>query len=340
MTLTPPSAASPFPAGDAADGPRPLSRRLAHLPIGVFAVVMGIGGTSLAWRRAVPALHAPRLAADALAWTALVVFVLIAVAYLSKVVLHPAAVRAEWRHPVALAFAPTSSIAMLLLATAFLDTAPTLSAVLWWPGAAAQLVLTLDILRVWISDQRFRPQHVHPAWFIPVVGNLVVPLAGVHHAPLDVSWFFFGVGLVYWLALLGVVLNRLFVGGELPSALAPTLAILIAPPAVGALSWRLLGGSSGDPFGKVLIAVAVFQALLLLTQVRQLLRVPFALTTWALSFPLAGLATALLSAGYDADDLAHLWLGTLALITVSVVIAALAARTLIAIRRRELCRPA
>ncbi|MEJ2578285.1 MAG: SLAC1 anion channel family protein, partial [Kineosporiaceae bacterium] len=298
MRTTAASAASaPQVRGAADNGPQPApgsqpSAGLAHLPVGVFATVMGIGGTSLAWRWAVPTLHAPTAIADLLAWTALGVFILVSATYLTKVVRHPAAVRAEWRHPVALAFAPTSSIAVLLLATAFWEILPGLSAVLWWVGAAAQLILTLDVLRVWIADQRFQPQHVHPAWFIPVVGNLVVPLAGVRHAGVEVSWFFFSVGAVYWLALLAVVLNRLFVGGELPSALAPTLAVLIAPPAVGALSWHALGGTAHDPFGQILLNVAFFQALLLLTQVRQLARIPFAFPSWALSFPLAGLAAA------------------------------------------------
>jgi len=39
------------------------------------------------------------------------------------------------------------------------------------------------------------------------------------------------VGLGYWLALLPVILNRLFLHGPLPPQLTPTLAILIAPPA-------------------------------------------------------------------------------------------------------------
>jgi tellurite resistance protein len=106
-------------------------------------------------------------------------------------------------------------------------------------------VLTLDMLRTWISDTRFRPAHLHPAWFIPVVGNLVVPLAGVGHAPAQVCWLFFSVGLVYWLALLPIVLGRLFVGDPLPARLTSTLAILVAPPAVAALPWP--GSGSGEP---------------------------------------------------------------------------------------------
>lgn len=333
------SVEGPPSTGHPTDTPVAGTRRLAHLPIGVFAIVMGIGGASLAWRKAIIAIDAPRILSTTLAWFALLVFVVVGSFYLSKVIRYPAAVRTEWRHPIAIAFSPATSIALLLLATAFLEISPALSAALWWTGATAQLALTLDVLRVWIADQRFQPQHVHPAWFIPMVGNLVVPLAGVRHAPEDISWFFFGTGIVYWLALLAVVLNRLFVGGELPSALAPTLAILIAPPAVAGLAWLKLGGSATDPLSKVLVSVAVFQAFLLLTQVRRLLRVPFALPAWALSFPLAALATILLGVGHEVDSPGYLILGVVALTIMSLMILALAWRTVVAIQRHELCRP-
>ena len=38
-------------------------------------------------------------------------------------------------------------------------------------------------------------------WFIPVVGNIIVPIAGVDDAPAEVSWFFFSFGLIFWIAL-------------------------------------------------------------------------------------------------------------------------------------------
>ncbi len=55
-----------------------------------------------------------------------------------------------------------------------------------------------------------------PAWFIPVIGNLVVPLAGTAHAPVDISWFFFGGGLLYWLALTPADPCRVILAGDFP----------------------------------------------------------------------------------------------------------------------------
>ena len=43
-----------------------------------------------------------------------------------------------------------------------------------------------------------------------MVGNIIVPIAGVRFAPTDISWFFFCIGLVFWLVPMTIVLYRLF----------------------------------------------------------------------------------------------------------------------------------
>lgn len=202
-----------------------------------------------------PVPPVPHLVGTTPAWLALAVFAVLLAAYGGKALRHPQAVRAEWRHPVKLAFVPTGSIALVILALALLESQPTVSAGLWGAGATAQFALTLDVLRTWIADPRFTLDQVHPAWFIPVVGNLVVPLAGVSHAPAQLAWYSFAVGLVYWLGLLPLVLGRLVLGGALPGKLAPTLAVLVAPPAVAALSWVRLGGRWTDPVAQILLDV-------------------------------------------------------------------------------------
>jgi tellurite resistance protein len=322
--------------------PGPVERnagRLAYLPVSFFAVAMGLAGTAVAWQRAALVFEVSGAPGRALAWVALTAFAGIAVAYVAKAMRHPGAVRREWRHPVMIAFAATTSVSALILAAAFLDVARPVSAVLWWGGAAAQLALTLDVLRVWIADRRFEPSHVHPAWFIPVVGNLVVPLAGVTHAPGELSWFFFSVGLVYWLALLPVVLGRLFLHGPLPPRLAPTLAILIAPPAVAFLAWLRLGGAVSDPAGRVLLHVATFQALLLVVQAGALRRAPFALSAWAYTFPLAALTVAFLAAARGGSTAVYGPAAAVSLAVVTLLVAVLAGRTLLGVWRREICRP-
>ncbi len=268
---------------------------IAHMPVSLFASVMGIGGLAVAWRRAADVFDVGTGAATVLAWVALGVFALVTLAYSTKAIRVPRAVWEEWTHPVKMAFVATIPIALLVLAPALLPHHPRLAEALWWPGMVAQGVLTVAIVRGWMRHPKLRMEHVHPGWFIPAVGNIVVPLAGVQFAPSELTWFFFSIGLLWWIALLPVVLVRLMTAEPLPPRLLPTLAVLISPPAVGAIAWVKVGGAWGDPLSTILLSVAVFQGVLLLAQIPELSKAPMGPANWAYTFPLAALTAALLA---------------------------------------------
>ncbi len=165
-----------------------------------------------------------------------------------------------------------------------------------------------------------------------------VPVAGVRLASPELSWFFFSIGLVFWLVLLTIVLYRLFFHEPLPVRLAPTLFILLAPPSVGFIAYTNLT-SEIDAFGRVLYYTALFLALLLASNAVRFLRLPFFISAWAYSFPLAALtlATLVMSARLPNPVFTLLGFGLLALI--SLVVAVLVVRTLLAVWRREICTP-
>jgi tellurite resistance protein len=323
------------------EGEAPGRTRLANFPVTFFAVVMGLGGLTLAWQRAAAVLDAPELIGKALFWITAVVYLAILVAYLAKLARHPGAVRAELHHPVRLAFMPTSAIALLLLATAADPYLPHVAGALWWAGVLTQLPMTLYVLSAWISRPAFGLQHITPAWFIPVVGNLVVPLAGAEHGPAELSWFFFSFGLVFWAALLPLVLTRLFIHEQpIPPQLLPTLAVLLAPPAVAFLDYLRMEPDGFGTFARVLYYTALFFGLLVLAQFATLRRVPFFLSWWAYSFPLAALtaATVVMAAalGKPAALVALSWV---LLAGLSLLLVTLAVRTAAAMAGGRICVP-
>jgi hypothetical protein len=159
------------------------------------------------------------------------------------------------------------SIALILLSIAWLPVSAPYSKLLWLAGTGLHLLLTLYVITQWMHQGKFEIVHLNPAWFIPVVGNILVPIAGVSHAPVEVSWFFFSVGLLFWPVLLTIIIYRVIFHGSLPERLMPTLFILIAPPAVGFLSYLKLTGEL-DAFAHVLYHGALFFTLLLFTQLR------------------------------------------------------------------------
>lgn len=74
-------------------------------------------------------------------------------------------------------------------------------------------------------------------------------------------------------------------------------------------------------------------------QVPALLRLPFALSFWALSFPLAAVTTASFRFGDLAGSAPHRVIGHTLLALLVVTIAALVVRTLRAAIAREICQP-
>lgn len=312
--------------------------RLEHLPVTFFAVLMGLFGLALALHAAAGTYDWAEVPARAVLWFGLACFVGIAAVYLLKAIRYPRAVAGEWHHPVRLAFFPTITISLLLMATAIHGYRPDLAEPVWMIGMAGQGVLTIAVISGWISHRAFEVGHLTPAWFIPAVGNVIVPLAGAQMGWIETSWLFFSAGMIFWLILLVLVFNRLIFHAPIPARLFPTLVILIAPPAVAFVSYlRLAGGI--DPFAHVLLNSAYVFAVLVLVQVPKLMRLPFALSWWALSFPLAALAVASFVYGREVGSAVHLAIGLGVLAALVGVVAGLVFRTTLAIFRDEICRP-
>ncbi|AWK84960.1 SLAC1 anion channel family protein [Azospirillum thermophilum] len=330
-----PAAAAARPVSD--HGAEPFSR-LGEFPVSFFSAVMGLSGLTAATQRMEAAHGLPAGAGTALFALTAAVFLLLSATYLCKVIRHPEAVRAEWSHPVRICFFPTISISAILLATAAQGVDAGLSFGLWAAGAAAHLVLTVLVITAWINHARYEIAHLNPAWFIPVVGNVLVPIAGVHHAPPDLSWFFFAVGLLFWIVLLTIVMYRLIFHSPLPGRMVPTLFILLAPPSAGFISYVALTGGI-DPFGRLLYFWAVFFFLLLLPQLGRFSRLPFTLSWWAYSFPLAAFTIATSQMAGLAGSRVYAAAGTGLYGLLVLVVGGLAIRTLAGVRRGEFCRP-
>ncbi|MBE0453647.1 SLAC1 anion channel family protein [Roseovarius autotrophicus] len=309
--------------------------RLATVPVTLFTMVMGLCGFTLAMRAGETAAGLTHLASGAAHLLTLAVFVVVAFAYLAKALRHPGAVAEEWAHPVSLAFFPAISIALLLFAVVMLERAPGIAHALWLIAVPVQLILTLAVVSGWIGSRAFQHGHLTPAWFIPAVGNVVVAVAGVPLGYVEASWFFTSIGLIFWLVLLALVMNRLIFHDPLPERLQPTLVILIAPPAVGYLAWLSLVGEV-DAFARVLLNGAYLFALIVAVQAPRLLRLPFSLAHWALSFPLAAVTVASFEHAEAVGSAGHRLIGYVLMLVLVAIIAGLLWRTGQGLRRGAL----
>lgn len=310
--------------------------RIKNFPISWFAVIMGMAGFTIAWSRAEHVFGLGFALSPILLPATAALFALLATIYLAKIAKYPQDVLGEINHPVKVAFAPTISIALILLSIAFLPDAPALSFGLWTVGAILHLAATLYVMSSWIHHTKYEIAHLNPAWFIPVVGNILVPIAGVHHASPEISWFFYSVGIFFWPVLTAIIFYRLIFHGALPVRLMPTLFIFIAPPAVGFISYYNLTGGI-DAFARILYGIALFFTLLLFVQAKLFARLKFFLSWWAYSFPLAAITIATLAMFKETGQPLYWWLGAGLLGILTLVIAMLLARTALAVLRREIC---
>lgn len=313
---------------------------LASFPVALFASVMGLGGVALAWRRASRVWDVPEWPYQVFFGLGVLALVVVTVAYLAKIVAHPAAVLAEVRHPVTLAFVPTVTIAILVMATAAEELVPGTALVAWWIGAVGHLAATVAVVTAWSVRSDVGPGHVTPAWFIPVVGNVVTPLAVPDLGSVELAWFAFGVGMVFWIGLLPLLLQRVLSHGQpLPAPLLPTYAIFIAPPSVAMLSWQALTGRVDDPVTRVLWATALMFVVLLAAQLPRLRKVPFGLTHWSLTFPLAAAAAASVAVAGGLDGWAYDVVAVALLAAATLVVLVVLALTLNAWRKGRLFVP-
>jgi tellurite resistance protein len=308
---------------------------------GWYAVVMGLAGLSLAWHRAVPLMgEAAGAVALVVGSIAAAVFLLLLAGTLMRGQRYPEAWAEDRRHPVRHTFIATLPIALILLATVAVALGlrgPSLT-VLWGGAAVLQLAITAWVLGRWWKGSQAGGlpwASATPALFIPVVGNVLVPLAGLPLGLPEWSAAQFGVGLLFWPVVMVLIVVRIAVQGLWPDRLRPTSFILIAPPAVVGLSALQFGAP--PLVGWALWGMAAFTLLWVGLQSRQIAALPFGLPHWGMSFPLAALAALTLRLATPGSALTVM--GPLLLALASLVILALALATLRGLRDGSLLAP-
>jgi tellurite resistance protein len=271
---------------------------LAHLPLPLLAIPMGLGGAGLAWRQAGVALGAPGVVGEALLLLTALAWLGLVALHARRVLRHPAAVLAELKHPVRAAFIAAPTIGVMIISAALFPYAPSLAAGLWCVAVTLHLLVAMLLLRR-ILGGGGDVAMLAPPLLIPFVGNILAPVFGVRMGFADMSWMMFGVGFFLWLVVTPLLLHRLIAGPALPPPLRPTLAILLAPPAVGALALSQLLGTTGGPV-LALVGLAVLVACVLLSLAFDFAKTPFSLAWWSFTFPSAAFAVMLMAEGFPA----------------------------------------
>ncbi len=309
--------------------------RIKFFPISFFSIILGLSGLIIASQKTESILKI-NLFSDYLLYFVSILFFVLSFIYLIKILYFFPEVKKEFAHPIKLPFFPTFSISLLLLSIAYLNVNFTLSKIFLLLGLSIHFVLTIKTVSLWIQKTDFKISQINPAWFIPGVGNILIPIAGKAHLNPEISWFFFGIGFFFWLIFLIIFFYRIIFHEPLPEKLLPTLFILIAPPSIGFISYLKLTDSL-DPFAKIIYYFALFLTIVLFFQLNMFTKIKFYLSWWAYSFPLASITIASILMFHKTHFIFFKNLFLFLLSVLFLIIILLFIKTAIAIKEKNIC---
>lgn len=309
--------------------------RVKFFPIMMYAMVMGMSGLTMMYQKAALWLGVSNMIGSGLMIVSTGLFVVISLIYLGKYIKYTPMVQKEFSHPIRLNFFAAISISMLMLAIIYKEVNVTVASIFWYAGAVLHFYLTMHTISFWINNNQ-ELDHSNPAWFIPVVGNVLVPIGGVGFASQGVLMYFFSCGIFFWVILFAILLNRIIFHHQLAVKFMPTLFILIAPPAVGFIAYYKMFGVI-DVFATMLFNLALFFTLLVAFMYKNFIKIKFFISWWAFVFPLAAMSISSMLMYHETKDSMLLALSYVMVAVTTVVITIVLYQTVSHMLKGEVC---
>ncbi|RXK00929.1 C4-dicarboxylate ABC transporter [Arcobacter sp. CECT 8986] len=310
------------------------SNRLAFFPVMMFAIVMGLSGLTIVYEKASELFYFHAYFYLFFKIVTTIVFIAIIISYFMKIILYFEEVKKEFSHPIRINFFAAISISFLLVSQLYHNEIA-VSNVLFYIGMFLHIFFTFNTLKFWINNN-LEIQHSNPAWFIPIVGNLIVPVVGTTHLDNMYLMFFFSIGIFFWIIMLAIILNRTIFHTQFAPKFMPTLFILIAPPSVGLIAYFKMTLQI-DFFSLVLFNLGLFFTFLLFFMYKNFVKIKFFISWWAFTFPLATitLATSLMYEVTKKDI--YQYFSYLFIFVLTAVVLIVAYKTIIHMLKKQIC---
>ncbi len=312
-----------------------MKEKLQYVPITLYSIIMGLTGLAIALSKFAAMNWLPESIYIGVLYFSSSLFIIISLMYIAKVFIDFNEAKTDFRHRIRINFFSAISISLLLLSIAYHPINHSISLVLWWVGVVSHTFIMLHTIAFWIQHN-FEIHTFNPAWFIPVVGNIIIPIMGVEYMSVSFSFFYFAIGAFFWIILFAIFLNRVIFHDQLPTKFIPTLFILIAPPAIGFISYYKIT-QQWDLFAEFLINIAYFFVILLIFLFKSFKNIKFFISWWAFTFPLDAITIASVLAYQITKKPIYMyasWVGlTLAIIFIVIV----TYKTIGKIRHGEIC---
>jgi tellurite resistance protein len=263
---------------------KPQNTRIA---LATFAIPLGLTGLAEIWTDAGAALHIPVAATEPLWIVAAIALVWTIIAHTVRGARSEATFGSQLKHPAQGPVAAMLPIIGMLLGINLHG---------YWPLGGTVLVLVsmaaAALFAGWLIAFLLRGElaldPVHGGYFLPTVAASFVAGGAASVIGADaLAIGAFAVGAFFWVVMFALVAGRLALRPALPAPLVPTMAVLMAPPAVGGLSWFAYNHGAIDPVEQGLLGLAVFSVLVQLFFLPRYLRLAFSLGFWSFTFPTA-----------------------------------------------------
>ncbi|RKQ29694.1 SLAC1 anion channel family protein [Oceanobacillus halophilus] len=311
-------------------------RGIRYFPIGLFASVMGLAGVTMSLKLWENLYEIQSIISTIFLIITSILFVINAGILLYRLFRYGSDVKVDFDHPLKVNFFAAISISLLLLAALYYEIHVTLSFVVWGMGTILQLLLTLIVLKRLLGNTTFELSQFNPAWFIPIVGNIVVPLAGVNHVSQDINLIFFSIGILFSIIYMVLFVFRMYFQKPLPLKLIPTIFIILAPPGIGFVSYIKITDQM-DVFAYILFGIAFYLGLLLVIQIKQFITIPFFITWWAYLFPSAAVTNATFYMYLETEKIYYYWFFHIQIAGLIILTIYLLWKTIALARTRKLC---
>ena len=198
----------------------------------------------------------------------------------------------ELGHPVAGGFVALVPASTMLVALAVLPYWRLGAALLFGFGVVGWLGFSVWHLGKALQGGPNAVVMTHVLYLPLVAGNFIATIVTAALGWAEWGELFFGAGLLSWLALESVLLQRLLGPGPLAAALRPTLGIALAPPSIGLVAYLAVNPGAPGMVASLLLGYALLQALLLLRLWPWIRQQRFAASYWSVTFGTTGVALA------------------------------------------------
>lgn len=262
-----------------------------RIPLNTLAISLGLAGLASVWSTMTAALNLSSIVPGVLWAGVAVAWVWLITAHLVRGAQSTESLVSQLKHPAQGPIAAIVPTVGLLVGAQLRGIWPVGGLLIAIVSFVLAVVFAGWILAYWhtghLNPEAFHGAYLLPTVAAPLVGSEVAAEYGFHLIAMGA----FAVGIFFWLVLVTVLLARLAFFPPLPGALTPTLAILVAPPAVAGTAWFAINGASEDIVSMGLLGLLAAMAVLQLFLIGIYRTLQFTLGFWSFTFPAAAAAT-------------------------------------------------